>query len=243
MISLVWANARSSAGIAAQAALAEVERDPDAGDGAPVVLTLPADVVEAHPKGRRGGQPGEDERRAGHERRRERAVAEERGVEEPAVRRAGGVPGDEQDDRHEREANRDRPDGHGERQPAGLIQPPFESHRARPPAISRPMSSTDDEAGSSSPTRAPSYMTTMRSASARTSSRSSLNRSTATPAAAASRRYAWTVSIAPTSSPRVGWPATSTRGSPSNSRPRTSFWRLPPERFRTGTSGPGAFTS
>ena len=46
-----------------------------------------------------------------------------------------------------------------------------------------------------------------------------------------------------TSRPRVGWAAISTRGSPWNSRPSTSFWRLPPERLRAGVSGPGALTS
>ena len=45
------------------------------------------------------------------------------------------------------------------------------------------------------PTTAPSYITAMRSARARISSRSSLMSNTPTPVEAASRRYAWTVSM------------------------------------------------
>ena len=113
----------------------------------------------------------------------------------------------------------------------------------RTPAISSPSSSTSRARASTSPTIAPSYMTTIRSESASTSSRSSLIRRTPTPSAAASRRYAWTVSIAPTSRPRVGEAATRTFGRPENSRPRTTFCRLPPESVRAGAAGPVARTS
>ena len=60
------------------------------------------------------------------------------------------------------------------------------------------------------------------------------------PSAAASRRYACTVSVAPTSRPRVGEATTITRGSPENSRASTTFWMFPPEAAGPARSGPGA---
>ena len=55
---------------------------------------------------------------------------------------------------------------------------------------------------------------------------------------ATSRR--WMNSMAPTSTPRVGWPTSRTRGSRSISRASTSFCWLPPEKaavIRRGSAG------
>ena len=53
----------------------------------------------------------------------------------------------------------------------------------------------------------------------------------------------WRYSIAPTSSPRVGWAATSTFGSLATSRAATTFCWLPPERANARVLGPPPRTS
>ena len=50
-------------------------------------------------------------------------------------------------------------------------------------------------------------------------------------------------SIAPTSTPRVGWAAMMTSGSPESSRARMAFCWLPPESERALASGSGGLTS
>ena len=55
----------------------------------------------------------------------------------------------------------------------------------------------------------------------------------AAPASRRAWRSRWTASMAPTSSPRVGWTATISFGLDSISRARMRRWRLPPERRRT----------
>src|SRR5919198_2319985 len=118
----------------------------------------------------------------------------------------GGSEGEGEDEGSDRD---------GEREPPRLVEAALDPHYgSSPPAINRPSSSTVADSASRSPATPPSYMTTMRSASARISSRSSLISSTPSPFAAASRRYACTVSIPATSSPRVGAAATRTAGRP-----------------------------
>ncbi len=63
-----------------------------------------------------------------------------------------------------------------------------------------------------SPTMRPPAITSTRSASARISSSSDDTTSTASPASRIARRRPWMNSIAPMSTPRVGWPTSSTRG-------------------------------
>ena len=58
-------------------------------------------------------------------------------------------------------------------------------------------------------------------------------------AAAAARSSSCTFSMAPTSSPRVGEATTSALGAPANSRPITTFWRLPPGEVARACLGPG----
>ena len=80
----------------------------------------------------------------------------------------------------------------------------------------------------------PSYITSTRSASESTSSSSALTSSTALPASLASRIRCQMLSMAPISTPRVGCAATSSSGSISISRAKTTFCILPPERVFTG---------
>src|SRR4029079_2265715 len=226
------------------AVVAELEGDPGRANCAEVELSLGADVEKFHPERRCGREPREEDRRRRDERRRQRLVPGEPRLDDVAEGLADGVAAHGEDDGQDRERNRERAERNGYRQPPGLIQAALEpDHVPLPPAMRSPISSIDAAPALSSPATSPSYITRMRSASARISSRSSLSRRIATPLAAASRRYACTVSIAPTSRPRVGWATTRTSGLSSNSRPSTSFCRLPPERLRTGVSGPGVFTS
>src|SRR5262249_13639057 len=111
-----------------------------------------------------------------------------------------------------------------------------------PPVIVLPSSSSVTVGGNSA-TTSPSNMTRMRSESERISSSSRETSRTALPSSRSSISRRWTNSIAPTSSPRVGWAATSTRGSRSISRARMTFCWLPPERAPPGVSGPPPRTS
>ena len=119
----------------------EVERDPGGADRAEVELALGADVEEAHPEGDRGGEAGEGERRRRDERVGERAVGEERGVEEPPERRDRRVAGRGEDDRDRTERDGQRAERHGDREPAALdeaLLDPDRRSRQRTPAIRRP---------------------------------------------------------------------------------------------------------
>ena len=128
-------------------------------------------------------------------------------------RRMAGQP---QDDGGEQEGSRDGGERNDNGQPPRLLETALDPHQSSswPPAISSPSSSTVADRASRSPAMPPSYITAIRSARARISSRSSLISSTPTPVAAASRRYAWTVSMLETSRPRVGDAATRTRRLP-----------------------------
>ena len=161
-----------------------------AGDRAGVQLTFPADVEEPHAKGNCRRQAGEGQGRSRHDRLRQRPVGQERGVEQPPERVQRRVMRREEHDRGEQERDDDRHHRNRDRQPPGLLEPPLDAHHARssPPAISRPSSSIVADAASRSPTIAPSYMTTIRSARAWISSRSSLISSRARPRSAADRR-------------------------------------------------------
>src|SRR5436190_18945952 len=96
----------------------------------------------------------------------------------------------QEDERREQEGKRDRHDRDDDREPARLFEPALNTDHDDPwpPAMSRPSSSTVAVSASRSPTMAPSYITVLRSARARISSRSSLNSKTPTPRSAASRR-------------------------------------------------------
>ncbi len=142
MISFVRANARRTPGIERperaahparqaheqdeerrrrRAAVAELEGDPGRADRAEVELALGADVEELHPEGGCGGEPGEEDRGRGDERRRERAVAREAGLDHPPVRVPRVVAGRCQHYRHHPEGDEERPDGHDDRQPPRLV--------------------------------------------------------------------------------------------------------------------------
>src|SRR5207249_2333094 len=99
--------------------------------------------------------------------------------------------GQEQDERSEDERAADRDDGDDDHEPPRLAQATLDPHQSPsspPPAISRPSSSTVAVEASRSPTMRPSYITAIRSASTRISSRSSLTRRIPRPSEAAWRR-------------------------------------------------------
>src|SRR6266545_1129478 len=106
------------------------------------------------------------------------------------------------------------------------------------PAISRPISSRSAPPGRS-PTMWPRNMTRMRSASAITSSSSEETISTASPWSRASTMRRWTYSIEPTSRPRVGCEAISSRIGRDSSLAMITFCWLPPDRLLTWTSTEG----
>src|SRR5690606_23005572 len=97
------------------------------------------------------------------------------------------------------------------------------------PAIIRPSWPSVAVAGSASPTILPSNITRMRSARERISSSSTETSRIALPASRILMIWLWMNSMAPISTPRVGWPTTSTSGSRSISRASTIFCWLPPE--------------
>ena len=89
-------------------------------------------------------------------------------------------------------------------------------------------------------TMPPRYITAMRSASATTSSSSVDTTMTGIPASRACTIRLCTNSIEPTSSPRVGCAATSSRKSRLSSRASTTFCWLPPDNRPTSVSVPCA---
>src|SRR5207244_7101501 len=138
-----------------------------------------------------GAETGERERSRRDDRLRQLRLPAERRVDQPAERLQRVVSGGCEHERREPEGEDERPDRNGDVEPARLLEPPLDPDHcavSRTPAIRRPISSTVAVFASTSPTISPSNITATRSASARISSRSSLISSTATPAAAASRR-------------------------------------------------------
>ena len=168
--------------------IGEVERDARGADRPEIELPLGADVEQPHAEGNGGREPRERERRRGDERVRERPVGQERRVEEPPEGRPGRVTGRQENHGDRREGDEQRAERDDDREPPALDETSLDANGGpghRTPAISSPSSSVVAVRASRSPTIDPSYMTTIRSASTCTSSRSSLIRSTATPSAAA----------------------------------------------------------
>src|SRR6478736_4637758 len=83
----------------------------------------------------------------------------------------------------------------------------------------------------------------IRSASATTSSSSVETTRTGMPLSRVATICLWMNSIEPTSTPRVGWAATSSRRSRDSSRATTTFCWLPPERLAASESMSRARTS
>ena len=258
------ANARSRPGIAAQAPpasapathiattmtrapsrrpVAEVERDPDRGDRAEVELPLAADVVELHAERRGRGQAREHERRREDERRRERAVrrrtprrtaagrsrpgrARWRGARTRSggTRRRSSRPGRRPSSQRGCSSRRSSLT----RAPPGHQQPDLLDRRRLRVDLAHDLALVHDD----DPVGERTHLVEV---FADEEHRDALCGRLAQVVVHGLDR--------PTSSPRVGWRGERTRGAPSNSRPRTSFWRFPPDRFAAGVSGPGAFTS
>ncbi len=111
------------------------------------------------------------------------------------------------------------------------------------PAIMRPRTPRG-VSGGTTPTTLPRYITTTRSASAATSSSSVETSRTATPSSRSAMTRLWMNSMAPTSTPRVGWAAMNreTTGLDS-SRARTTFCWFPPDSEPAGSCTPVVRTS
>ena len=82
----------------------------------------------------------------------------------------------------------------------------------------------------------PRYMTSRRSESDMTSLRSADSSRTPAPWSRRATIALWTNSIAPTSTPRVGWLTMSSSGSLANSRAMMTFWTFPPESVPIGVA-------
>src|SRR5688572_4915844 len=108
------------------------------------------------------------------------------------------------------------------------------------PAMLRPISAMLAVSAGVSYTIDPSLITTMRSESAKTSSRSALTKSTAVPALRAATMRERISATAAKSKPKHGLAAISTATSPSSSLDKTARCTLPPESPPMAASGPGA---
>src|SRR5439155_517749 len=97
--------------------------------------------------------------------------------------------------------------------------------------------------GGSMLTIRPSYMTAIRSERERTSSSSAETSRTAVPSSRSWTIRRWMNSMAPMSTPRVGWAASRTFGLLPISRATITFCWLPPDRFLAATSIVGVRTS
>src|SRR5918999_792693 len=125
----------------------------------------------------------------------------------------------------------------------GQVAPLVHSARSAPPPVMAKPSSSSETSGGNSPTISPSYIARMRSASARTSSNSSDTSRIPRPASRSAMRRLWTNSIAPTSSPRVGWWAISRLGLLAISRATATFCWFPPDSELARAPGLPARTS
>ena len=117
----------------------EKEPGSSGGDGTDVELTLAADVEQTHPKGRRGGEAGEGERRGRDQRLSECAGVQERRIDDQPVARERIVPGCEQNDARGEEREDEGEGRHGDQQPARLAEPALNPHadHALPPSAVR----------------------------------------------------------------------------------------------------------
>src|SRR4051794_14386493 len=209
-------------------------------------LPLAADVEQAGVIGHGDGEAGVDEVGRVVERVADRLAVAERAVDEEL----GGLeriladqeddqPGDEEGEQEVEEGEQD------------VLGPARQLAAARHqaaslsviPAISSPTLRSSASVWASSPVRWPSNMTRMRSQSERISSSSTETTSTALPASRMATRRLWMNSMAPMSTPRVGWPTSSRSGSCSSSRAMTSFRWLPPEKEVASSCGSRGRTS
>ena len=210
---------------------------PTAPTRAEVELPLGADVEELHAERGSGGEAGEQRSASPRSSVAESApFAVNAGLERVVRYVSHGCARSREDDRHHRERDDERADRDGDRQPARLrraaarasLAAPAGHQLARSPRPSRPRHRARRRS-------APSYMTSdpvgeradlveVLADQQHRDARSPRPRG-GTRAPSRSRRRRARASAAAT---------TSTRGSPANSRPRTSFWRFPPERLRTG---------
>mmetsp|Transcript_6590 Transcript_6590/g.27248 ORF Transcript_6590/g.27248 Transcript_6590/m.27248 type:complete len:448 (-) Transcript_6590:5333-6676(-) len=196
-------------------------------------LPLAADIEQAGMNGHGHGQTREDEGRRVVQRIAEAARAAKRAIQQHAQCLPGAVA-----DEHDDPAGHKQRDGEVPQRQQADVDPLREldglahaTARSSCAAISKPRRRSSHSSMDSSPVMRPAFMTTTRSASARISSSSLLTSSTAQPASRRARSCLWMNSMAPMSTPRVGWPTSSTVGCSPISRARISFCWLPPENL------------
>ena len=204
-------------------------------------LARAADVEEPAAEREGDGEAGEHERREQHERRDEVVLGQERvdaeriagdQVERPVeagaddeilvdVERVRAREGHREaaDDQREEDRQQREPELAHRRRPQGAL----DHAGTLPPVMATPSSRSSVDPLARSSAIWPPNMTRMRSARSMTSSSSNDTSRTAQPASRCSTRRRWTYSIAPTSSPRVGWAAISRRGLDWISRASTTF--------------------
>src|SRR6185436_6755525 len=212
------------------------ERDADPGgrERRDVQLSLGADVQQAATERDRDRQAGEDQWRREEQRVADAVRPREGAAEQEAIRLDGTV-ADERDDH--RAGEKRAQDGQRRKEQVA------KNLHARPPVISRPISSCVARDGSTSPATRPLCRTSRRSASAVTSSSSADTSSTAQPASRSATIFRWMNSMAPISTPRVGCEISRSTGGSPNSRPMISFCWLPPDSARAGSEAFGGRTS
>ena len=142
--------------------VAQREAEPAPGDRTHHELSLAADVEQAHPERDRRRQTGEQQRRGGDDRGRQRFRGAEGAVDDPAVGVPHVVAADEDQHRAGDQGGDDRSERHGPPEPTRRRQPAFEADHS-PPPISIPMRVTSScssvvstAATSTSPTMRPS---------------------------------------------------------------------------------------
>src|SRR5690606_16396196 len=167
------------------------------------------------PEGDGDGQTGHDERRNGSDGLPDVEGLGKGSPKQGAVGPHRIITGQHHEDGPHQHSQQNRNDGQKQRRlPIGankeihdFAPSPF------PPAIMSPNSSSVTVSGSTQPTIFPSQMMAIRSLSFMISSRSREISSTAFPLSRCSISRRWMNSMAPTSSPRVGWAAINRSGS------------------------------
>src|SRR5262249_37778499 len=209
---------------------AEGEAEKGHGEAAEHLLACAADIEEAGMEGEGDGKAGEDEGGGVIEGEADAFRIAEGAVDKDGERRHG-IGADGEDDKPRQQQRRDEVQ---ERQqdvigPARQLSRRSHATSSRMPAIPRPSSPQPAFPGSVATTPQPA-MTRIRSATAPISSSSTETRRIAVSASRSARRRRWMNSMAPISTPRVGWPTRRRRGCRSISRAQTSFCWLPPEK-------------
>src|SRR5690606_22199290 len=206
-------------------------------------LTLAADVEQAGAEGQHHRQGHADDERGPRKRCHQigEAAAAEGALDEPFDRVAETGPDQlHQHQQHDGDPEHDRQPRHDLAPKDSVAQ--LHAATAEPwprwEVIRLPSRSRVASLPGTSPAKRPSYMTRMRSESAITSSSSVETSSTAWPASRMRISSPWMKSIAPISTPQVGFSAMMSGVARVISRPTTSFCLLPPDMVEASADGP-----